>query len=67
MNDMDDRLQALADDCGKLLLERAKKMVSGRKSLVIAATSMVRHALDELSPDERAAMLKSVITELTRA
>lgn len=66
MHAMDDPLRALAEDCGRLLLERAKKIVLGRKSLVIAATSMVRRALDELSPDERAAMLEVVVTELRR-
>ena len=63
---LEDRLQSLADDCGRLLLERAKKIVQGRKSLVLAATSMLRRALDELSPDERAAMLELAVLALRR-
>jgi hypothetical protein len=61
-----DRAYAMADECGRLLLERAKKAVSGRKVVAIAALAMLRRALDDLSPDERSAMFDHVVAELRR-
>lgn len=61
-----EHVEAMARGAAGDYLRIAKKHVTNRKAIVVVFTYALRAALDELSPDERAAWLQLALAEVQR-
>jgi hypothetical protein len=61
-----EHVEAMARGAAADYLRIAKKNVTNRKGVVVVFTYALRAALDELSPDERAAWLQLALAEIQR-
>jgi len=59
-----DQVAAMARGAAADYLRIAKKNVTNRKAVVVVFAYALRAALDELSPDERAAWMKLALSEV---
>lgn len=59
-----DQVDAMARGAAGDYLRIAKKNVTNRKAIVVVFAYALRGALDDLSPDERAAWLKLALSEV---
>jgi hypothetical protein len=62
-----DQVDVLAKKAADDLLRVAKKNVTNRKAVVAVFAYAMRAALDDLSPDERAAWLEIAVSEIQGA